>query len=143
MTGISEFESRTGQVSCNQKVAFGFFSDIRNFNRFIQTGVIHDWHSDAESCTFEVSQLGKVQLRIIEKEPFGRVVFSGDALQQNEFTITLNIKENGNDNSKVKVDLKAELNPLLKMVIARPIEIFLEKLIDEMEGFNGWGDNNT
>lgn len=143
MTSISEFESRTGQIACTQKEAFGFFTDIRNFNRFIQAGTILNWHSDAESCSFEVSQLGRVNLKITEKDPFGRVVFSGDALQQAEFTITLHINENGIESSKVKVGMKAEMNPLLKMVAARPIEIFLEKLIGEMERFEGWGNNNA
>lgn len=140
MAGISEFESRTGHIACTQKEAFGFFTDIRNFNRFIQTGTILNWHSDAESCSFEVSQLGKVNLKIKEKDPFSRVVFSGDALQQAEFTITLNINENGIERSKVKVGMRAELNPLLKMVAARPIEVFLEKLICEMERIEGWED---
>ncbi len=135
MASISEFESRTGQIACTQKEAFGFFTDIRNFNRFIQAGTILNWHSDAESCSFEVGQLGKVNLKITEKDPFGRVVFSGDALQQTEFNITLHINENGIGSSKVKVGMKAEMNPLLKVVAARPIEIFLEKLIGEMERF--------
>ncbi len=45
------------------------------------------------------------------------------------------------DPAEVKVTLSADLNPMMKMVAAKPISQFLELLISEMEAFNGW--NNT
>jgi hypothetical protein len=40
--------------------------------------------------------------------------------------------------AEVNLNLAAHLNPLLKMMAAKPIGNFLEKLIDEMEKFKGW-----
>ena len=37
--------------------------------------------------------------------------------------------------AEVKVLLNAELNPMMKMIAAKPIEQFLEMLIAEMEKF--------
>jgi hypothetical protein len=138
MTAFSEFESRTGQLTCTKKDVFDFFTDIKNFSRFVRPGTIMNWQADNESCSFEVTAIGKVKLHIIEKEQYSKVVYSGDALMKNEFIITLHINDNDGDNVGVKVDMKAELNPVMKMVAARPIELFLGKLIDEMEKFDGW-----
>jgi carbon monoxide dehydrogenase subunit G len=138
MASFSEFESRTGQVTCTKKDVFGFCTDLRNFNRFIQPGKILNWQADNETCSFEVAGIGRVTLGIIEKEAYSKVVFSGDALMNNNFIITLNISINDNDRVSVKVDMKAELNPVMKMVAAKPIEMFLAKLIDEMEKFEDW-----
>jgi len=36
--------------------------------------------------------------------------------------------------------MTAELNPIMKMIAVKPINQFLEMLINEMEGFSGWKD---
>jgi carbon monoxide dehydrogenase subunit G len=59
-------------------------------------------------------------------------------LQSNDFSLVLNIKENNAGKAEVNLKLAAHLNPLLKMMAAKPINSFLEKLIDEMEKFKGW-----
>ena len=38
----------------------------------------------------------------------------------------------------VQVILSADLNPMMKMMAAKPIRQFLEMLVHEMENFRGW-----
>jgi hypothetical protein len=79
-----------------------------------------------------------VNVRISEKIKPGRVLFSGNALQVNDFSILLNILSTGTDRSEVKINLTAEMNPFLKMIAAEPARQFLETLIKEMEKFRDW-----
>ena len=82
--------------------------------------------------------MAQLALRIEKAEPYDKVIFSGDALKKNDFSLILNILENANNNAEVKVLLEAELNPMLKMMANKPILQFLEMLIREMENFKGW-----
>ena len=138
MSDLSNYESRSGSLSCTPKEVFDFVTDIRNFEQFIPEGTINNWQSEKDTCTFNVSMIGSVTLRIEKAEPYDRVIFSGDALKKNDFSLILNILENTNNNAEVKVLLEAELNPMLKMMANKPILQFLEMLIREMEKFNGW-----
>jgi carbon monoxide dehydrogenase subunit G len=138
MTDLSYFESRTGRLTCNAEEVFAFVTDIRNFERFIPGGSISNWNAEKESCSFGVSMLGTVSVRLAEKERFTKVVFSGDALKKNDFLLTLNITDNVRDHAEVMILLSAELNPMMKMMAGKPIGQFLERLIDEMEGFRDW-----
>ena len=138
MSDLSNYESRSGSLSCTPKEVFDFVTDIRNFEQFIPEGTINNWQSEKDTCTFNVSMIGSVTLRIEKTEPYDRVIFSGDALKKNDFSLILNILENANNNAEVKVLLEAELNPMLKMMANKPILQFLEMLIREMEKFNGW-----
>ena len=140
MLHISNFESRYGKVSCSAEEVFGFVTDIRNFERFVPRGTINDWHAEKESCSFSVSMLGTVSLRLAGKEMYNKVVYAGDALKKNDFTLELNISGNGENPVKVKVLLNAELNPMMKMIATKPISQFLEMLISEMEKFREWKD---
>jgi hypothetical protein len=138
MTDLSNFESRTGRLACNAEDFFGFVTDIRNFERFIPEGIISNWRAEKDDCSFNVSMLGTVSVRLVEKERYTKVVFGGDALKKNDFLLTLNITDKVMDSAEVVILLGAELNPMMKMMVGKPIEQFLERLINEMEGFRDW-----
>lgn len=140
MSDISNFESRPGKLTCTAEEVFNFVTDIRNFEQFIPQGTINNWQAERESCSFSVSMLGTVNFRLAEKEMYNKVVFTGDALKENDFSLVLHISGNGEDRAEVSVSLNADLNPVLKMMAAKPIGQFLESLINEMERFRGWKD---
>lgn len=138
MADLSVFESRTGNLKCKPDEIYNFVTDIRNFEQFIPDGQISSWHADRDSCSFHVSIAGMVSVRLSEKLPYSKVVFNGDALKQNDFTLTLNIRSASTDAAEIKILLEAELNPLLKMVASKPVTQFLEILVVEMEKFQSW-----
>lgn len=138
MTDLSYFESRSGRLTCNTEEVFAFVTDIRNFEKFIPSGTIKNWSAERESCSFNVSMLGAVTVRLAEKEKFNKVIFNGVALKKNDFFLTLYISDNVEGTADVKVTLSAGLNPMMKMMASKPIGQFLEMLILEMESFRGW-----
>jgi hypothetical protein len=140
MPDLSYFESRTGKLTCNAEDVFVFVTDIRNFGQFVPDGTITNWYAERESCSFSVSMLGTVTVRLAETERFNKVVFNGDALKKNDFSLTLDISGEVKDRAEVRITLNADLNPILKMMADKPIRQFLELLVNEMESFRGWKD---
>jgi carbon monoxide dehydrogenase subunit G len=138
MSDVSYFESRPGKMTCSDKEVFAFVTNIRNFERFIPQGAITNWKAERELCSFNVTMIGNVNLRLSEKEMYNKVVYTGDALKKNDFSVVLHISGSGRDTSEVKVSLKANLSPMLKMMTVKPIDRFMELLITEMESFRGW-----
>jgi carbon monoxide dehydrogenase subunit G len=138
MTNISTFESRTGYVEGRPEDIYRFVTDIRNFERFIPGNSITGFVSEKESCSFSVSMIGTVSVRITEKVEFSRVVFDGDALKKEDFRLTLHIDGSKPGESAVRVSVEADLNPMLKMMASRPLEQFLEMLVTQMEKFKDW-----
>ncbi len=138
MTDTTNFESRTGTVSCSAEEVFMFVTDVRNFEQFIPEGTINNLVADKESCSFNVAMIGKVSFRLAERKEFSRVVFEGDALSKEDFRLILDIIDDGTNPVQVKVFVNAVLNPMLKMMAKKPIQQFLELLVVEMENFKGW-----
>ncbi len=62
-----------------------------------------------------------------------RLIFEGDALKKNDFSLILNINNGLTNSAEVKVLLEAELNPMLKMMAKKPIQQFLE-ILDYRDG---------
>ena len=61
-------------------------------------------------------------------------------LNKNDFLLSLLIDEKGDNLAEVQISLKADLNPMLKMMASKPIEQFLEMMIVQMENFREWGN---
>lgn len=138
MTDNSIFRSRTARLSCSQEDFFKFITDLRNFSEFIKHDLVQEWEASADSCRLRIQPVGEIKLKITNREPFSSVTFSGDALQKNEFNIDALISDKGNSMAEVELVVRADLNPFLKMMAAGPIEQFLEKMVAEMEKYNGW-----
>jgi carbon monoxide dehydrogenase subunit G len=138
MGEILAFESRTGKLNASAESVFNFVTDIRNFSRFVPDGKISNLKLERDECSFKINMLGTVNFSITEKIMYSKVLFSGEALQTNKFSLELKIESSGDSSSGVQVSLKAEMNPFLKVIANDPIRQFLETLITEMENFRDW-----
>ena len=138
MTDPTIFESRYARVTCTAREFFEFVTDMRNFEQFIPANAVSNWDAEANSCSFSVSMLGKVIVRLSEKTEFTRVKFEGDAFKKEDFALTLEITDNNAQPADVKIIVAAELNPMMKMLAVKPLNQFLETLVNGMENFNGW-----
>lgn len=140
MSELTHYESRAGKAECSPSEVFDFITDLRNFGRFVQGDTITNWHAEKESCSFRVSMLGTVSVRLIEKERSTKVIYQGDALSTNDFTIDVIISDDAQESADVRLLLSASLNPVMKMMAEKPVMQFLEKLMDEIESFSDWHD---
>ncbi len=138
MSDISHYESRPGKMKCTPEEAFAFLTDMRNFGRFVREGTISGWKADNESCSFTVSVVGTVNIRLTEKEQGKKVVYQGDALSRNDFTINVDLTGSPVQPADIKLFLSADLNPLMKMMADKPIKQFMEMIMTEIENFSEW-----
>jgi carbon monoxide dehydrogenase subunit G len=140
MSDLSHFESRTGRLNCTAEEVFRFVTDIRNFERFVPRRTVTNWSAEKESCSFSVPMAGKVKVRLAGTQEYSKVMFNGDALKEDDFTLFLDISDKNNSKTEVKVSLAADLNPMIKVMASAPVNQFLEMLVKELEGFSDWSN---
>jgi len=133
---MTKFESRIGKLDTSGEKAFSFLSDFRNFSRFIPADKIKEWEASTEQCKFTVEGVGKVGLKIIEKEPYKLVKITGDSTAGLEFFFWIQIKEIGKKDTRVKLTIKADLNPVMKMAAAKPLKSFVNLMVDKIEEYS-------
>lgn len=143
MSDIPDFKSRKGYLDANTADVYHFVTDLRNFEQFVPGSTFSDFYADEEQCSFKAGMLGTVNIRIGEKILNSKVVYTGNALQVNDFSLAFDILNNDNEKTEVRIGLKAGLNPTLKMMASGYIKQFLEIMIDEMEKFRGWNKTRT
>jgi carbon monoxide dehydrogenase subunit G len=134
---MDNFESREARVNYSEDVIYRFVTDIRNFERFVPGDMVKNWQATKDSCSFEVPYACKTGFSITQKEPYSEVNYAGRGMNT-DFIIKIRVLEKAENKTIVKVIVQAQLNPMIKMIVAKPLEQFLEKMISEMEIFDGW-----
>jgi carbon monoxide dehydrogenase subunit G len=142
MDGMAEFKSRTGRLECTPAEAFYYVTDLRNLKQFIRGMTVNDLSIDSNSCSFNLSPVGQVKMNIKSKEPVTKVLYDGSLMKSNDFSLLLELNNDNAGKAEVVVTVRADLNPVLRMMAEKPVSRFLDGLIGEMEKFRNWKNIN-
>lgn len=129
----TKIESRIGTIQANDERIYQFVSDFNNFRQFIPADKVKDFESTEDTCRFSVDGVGKVGLQIIEKEPFKTVKITGDGMANQKFVFWIQLVKKEAYVTHIRLTIKADLNPMLKMMVVKPLQNFLDRLVDAME----------
>ena len=131
---MSTFESEIKDIQANDTDIFAVLSDLRNAEKLkerIPQDKVKNIELTEDSISFDVMPIGAVSLKIIEREPNKTIKFSADRAPI-DFFVWLQLKQVAEDDTKLKVTLKADLNPMIKMMASKPLEQFVNMLADAL-----------
>jgi len=130
---MTKVESRTGKISSSETKVYHFLSDFNNFEKLLPADKIKNWESSENNCRFTIKGIGNAGLKIVEKEPYKLIKISGDKLANVEFNFWIQIKQVQENNTRIRLTIKADLNPMMRMVAAKPLQEFVNILVDRIE----------
>lgn len=131
-----KFESEIKKSLHNEEKIFGFISDFNNFEHLIPKDKIQDWKSTEDTCRFKVEGIGDAGLKIVDREPFKTVKYTTDGKVPFNFYLWVQLKKVGEDDTRIKLTIKADLNPMMKMMVSSHIKKFLNMLGDAIAGYH-------
>ena len=119
-------------IPYSQEQVYGKLSDLNNLEAVkdrIPTDKVQDLQFDADTVSFSVSPVGRLSLRIVNREAPKCIKFEAvnSPLPFNLWIQLLPVTEN---ECKMKLTAKAESNMFLKGMVSKPMQDGLEKLAD-------------
>lgn len=130
-----EVESKVGKIEYSDKIIYTFLSDFNNFKAMVPAEKIKNWSSSEDHCHFSVAGMGETGLRIIERSPFKLIKVTTETGSTMSFLMWIQLKKVAENDTRVKITVKADLNPMISMVVKGPLKTFANSLIDKMEEF--------
>ena len=132
-----QFESNVKHVPYSQERVYNKLSDLNNLegvrDRLNEVkdkldGKLEDMSFDRDSITLKVQGIN-LTLRIIEREPLKCIKFEGDKspIPLNLWIQILPVTE---EEAKMKVTIRAEVNMFMKAMVSKPLQEGVEKLAD-------------
>ena len=129
----SKFESKIGKINANEERVYTFLGNFNNFKQFVPVDKVNDFESSEDHCKFSVAGVGHIGLRIIEREPNKTIKVAGEGMANQQFNLWIQLKQMDPSDTRIKLTLKADLNPMIKMMASKPLQNFLDKLVETIE----------
>jgi carbon monoxide dehydrogenase subunit G len=129
---MTEFTSEIKQLPYNEAIIYEVLSDLNNLEKVkdrIPQDKIQDFSFDRDSCVFNVSPVGNVRFSIVEREPNKTIKFMADQSPVNVY-MWIQLKEVNPQDTRMKLTVKAELNPFLKPMLSGPLQKGLDQIAD-------------
>ena len=129
---MSKFESNVKQIPYAQESVYEKLSDLRNIEKVrgqLPDDKVQDLEFDSDSITVSVPMVGKIALRIVEREEPKTIKFEA-AQSPMPFNLWVQLLPVTDASSKMKLTLKADLNPFVKGMVSKPLKEGIEKIAD-------------
>ena len=120
----SKFESSVKQIPYPQQAVYDNISDLRNLNKVqdrVPEDKVNDFKFDEDTVSLNVAPVGELKLRICDREEPKCVKF--ETVQSPvPFNLWIQVLPVDEQNSKMKLTLKAELPPFIKGMVEKPMQ---------------------
>ena len=127
---MTEFVSEVKTIPHDEDRIFTMLSDLSNLERIkdrLPQDKIQDFEFDSDSCSFAVAPVGKITFRIVEREPNKTIKFETTNSPVPLF-LWIQLKQVVPEDTKLKMTIKADLNPFIKPMVSKPLQDALDKI---------------
>ena len=128
---MSKFESGIKHIPHPQTAVYNALSDLSNLDKVkdkLPEDKIKDLSFDSDSLTIG-APMGSVPMRIIEREEPKCIKFATEK-SPIAANLWIQIVPEGEDACKMKLTIKADINPFIKGMVSKPLQEGLEKIAD-------------
>lgn len=145
---MSTFESSIRQIPYPQQSVYDRLSDLSNLQKLKerfemmkdsmpeearkQAEAIQDLTFDSDSMSVNVPPVGNIQLRIVDRDEPKCIKFETEQ-SPIPFNFWIQILPVTASSSKMKLTIKADINPFIKQMVKKPLQEGIEKIADVLQ----------
>jgi len=131
--GNLNIETQSGRIQKNNMEIFNFLSNLNNFEGLIKDQYIKNWQSTENYCTFEVEGAGSIGFIIDEKIPGEKISYKNYGNVPFDYIMTINMTPVSENETEIKIEFDADVNPVIKMMIKNPLKNLLNQIISKLD----------
>ena len=132
----SSFESKTVRIAHAVEKVYSLPSDLSNLDRFQSVlnapenqNKLKITGYDSDSLSIEVSPIGSVTFRIVNREPNKTIKFEAENSPL-PLNLWIQFVPTGECETASRVTVKADLNPFIKPMVSKPLQEGVDKMAD-------------
>lgn len=132
---MSTFESSIRQIPHPQQSVYAMLSDLANLERIryrLPEDKLKDFSFDSDTLSVNVPPVGSIRLRIVDRDDPKCIKFETEQSPV-PFNFWIQILPVTDATSKMKLTIKADLNPFIKGMVKKPLQEGIEKIADALQ----------
>lgn len=127
---MTEFVSEVKTIPYNDDRIFAMLSDLSNLERVkdrIPQDKVKDFSFDSDSCSLTVDPVGQITFQIVERDPNKTIKFT-TTNSPVPLHLWIQLKQVAEEDTKMKLTVRADLNPFLKPLVSKPLQDAIDKI---------------
>ncbi len=128
---MTQIKSKTVTVNKSAQALYTQLQDFQNFHKAMPDSV-NKFEADETSFLFGMKGMPEVRLVLSEKREPEFILFKS-ASSKLDFSLACNIKPISDDSCEAYFEFQGQFNPMLRMMVERPLKNFIEVLADKMK----------
>jgi hypothetical protein len=128
----TKLQSDKVEINNSAKNIFNYLSDFRNFEKLMPSQVTN-WQATEDECSFTINGMATIGMKIIEKTPDTKITITSNGKVPFDFKLFVVIEEKGADNCVGQLVFESDMNPMLKMMVEKPLGNFFNMLAQKMK----------
>ncbi len=128
---MTTIESNKVDIENSAGNVFNYLSNFNNFQKLMPAQVTN-WTSTENECSFTISGMATIGMQIIEKAAPAHIKISSHGKVPFDFILHINIGSTTPEKSSGQLVFEAQLNPMIKMMVEKPLTNFFNLLADKM-----------
>jgi carbon monoxide dehydrogenase subunit G len=124
---MTNYKSTLITVQKTQLEVFNFLSDYNNFGKLMPEQVTN-WQSTDTECSFTIQGMASLQMKIVERRANDLISMESFGKTPIKFTLFVYIEAVNDQSCTALVSIDADINPMLKMMLDKPLSNLVEKL---------------
>ncbi|MFP5471434.1 MAG: hypothetical protein ACLGGV_07535 [Bacteroidia bacterium] len=133
---MTDITSETVTLKTPIQEIFNFLSDLNNYNQLLPADNISDFQSTKENCSFKVQNAYNIGLNKQSEQSPNLITLNSSENSPIKFELSIHISEKNSETSTY-LNCQADLNPMLKMMVERPLQNlfnYMAKRLKEVKG---------
>lgn len=127
-----KIESDKVEVSQSSEKLFNYLTNFNNFQSLMPPQVTN-WQSTENDCSFTISGMASVGMKIVDKTPHTLVRISSNGKVPFNFTLDIKLDDKGAEGSIGQLIFESDINPMMKMMVEKPLTNFFNALAHKMK----------
>ncbi|MEF8805101.1 MULTISPECIES: SRPBCC family protein [Bacteroides] len=135
---MGNFESSVKVIPYSQERVYNKLSDLSNLEAIkdrLPQDKVQDLSFDSDTLSFSVPPVGQLTLQIVGREPC-KCIKLATANSPIPFNMWIQLVATGEEECKVKVTIRIDINPFMKAMVQKPLQDGLEKMVEMLAAIN-------
>ncbi|MCC8152987.1 MAG: SRPBCC family protein [Tannerellaceae bacterium] len=127
---MTDFVSEVQTIPYSDERIFIMLSDLSNLEKVkdrIPQDKIKDFSFDIDTCSVTMAPVGTITFQIVEREPNNTIKFT-TTNSPVPLHLWIQLKQVKANDTRMKITVRADLNPFLKPIVSKPLQDGVDKL---------------
>jgi hypothetical protein len=113
---------------------FNFVGDFNNFGKLMPEQVT-DWTSTADTCSFTISGMASLSMRMALKQPNEKIVMASVGEKPFPYELICHFVTVSEKSTEAQLVFDAQLSPMIAMMATRPLQNFVNILVNKLKTY--------